>query len=120
MGEETGRGRGRWSEVTAAKPYTARTMGWLTGGASLLAGAVASEGEGEATDEWGWCVSGSDLARGVGRRWAEGGGITSAEGGKLPRAWAGIGPARGRERFLLFFLFSNFYFYFLYPFLLNN
>jgi hypothetical protein len=49
-----------------------------------------------------------------------GGGVASTEGGKRLRAWAGIGPARGRERFLLFFLFSNFYFYFLYPFLLNN
>jgi hypothetical protein len=45
--------------VTAAKPYAARTMGWLTGGASLSAGAVASEGEGEATDEWGRRVSGA-------------------------------------------------------------
>jgi hypothetical protein len=47
--------------------------------------------------------------------WAIGGrrgGVASAEGRKRPRAWAGIGPARGRERFLLFFLFSNFYFYF--------
>jgi hypothetical protein len=106
MGEGTGQGRGRWSEVTAA-----RTMGWLTGGANLSAGAVASGGEGEATDEWGRRVSGSDRARGVGRRWAEGG-VASAEGGKRPRAWAGIGPARGRERFLFFFSFSHFYFYF--------
>jgi hypothetical protein len=45
--------------VTAAKPYTARTMGWLTGGASLSAGVVSSEGEGEATDEWGRRVSGA-------------------------------------------------------------
>jgi hypothetical protein len=37
----------------------ARTTGWLTGGASLPAGAVASKGEGEATDEWGRRVSGA-------------------------------------------------------------
>jgi hypothetical protein len=109
MGEGTVRGRGWWSEVTAA-----RTMGWLTGGASLSAGAVASEGEGEATNEWGRRVSGARArARSgpeVGR--GGGGGVASAEGGKRPRAWAGIGPARGRERLLLFFLFSNFYFHF--------
>jgi hypothetical protein len=48
-------------------------MGWLTGGASLAAGAVASGARGEATDEWGRRVSGSGRARGVGWRWAEGG-----------------------------------------------
>jgi hypothetical protein len=53
MGEGMGRGRGRWPEVTAVKPYAARTVGWLTGGASLPAGAVASEGKGEVANEWG-------------------------------------------------------------------
>jgi hypothetical protein len=42
--------------------------------------AGASEGEGEATDEWGRRVSGSGRGRGVGRRWAEGG-VVSAKGG---------------------------------------
>jgi hypothetical protein len=86
MGEGTRRGRGRWSEVTAAKPYAVRTMGWLTGGASLSAGAVASEGEGEATDEWGRRVSGSDHARGEGQRWAEGGSRERGRG-KAAAGW---------------------------------
>jgi hypothetical protein len=43
--------------------------------------AGASEGEGEATDEWGRRVSGSGRGRGVGRRWAEGGRSREREGG---------------------------------------
>jgi hypothetical protein len=65
MGEGTG--RGRWLEVTAVKPYAARTTGRLTGGARLLEGAVASEGEGAGTNEWGRRVSGRGRERGVGR-----------------------------------------------------
>jgi hypothetical protein len=64
-------------------------------------------------------TSGDDVSvvrereRGVGRRWAEGGGgVASAEGGKWSQVWAGIGLVRGREKLLLFFLFSNFYFHF--------
>jgi hypothetical protein len=73
--------------VTAAKPYATRTMGWLTGGASLSTVAVASEGEGDATDKWGRCVSGSDLARGVGWRWGRGGSRKHGRG----KAAAGVG-----------------------------
>jgi hypothetical protein len=59
-------GRGRWPEATATKPYAARTMERLTGGASPPAEAAASEGEGEgmATDERGQSASGSDRERG--------------------------------------------------------
>jgi hypothetical protein len=49
------------------KPYAARTTGRLTGGARLLEGAVASEGEGAGTNEWGRRVSGRGRERGVGR-----------------------------------------------------
>jgi hypothetical protein len=107
--------------VTAAKPYAARTMGWLTGGASLSAGAVASEGEGEATDEWGRRVSG---ARARARSGSEvgrgGGGVASAEGGKRPQVWAGIGLLRGEIKASPFLFIFQFLFPFLYPFLLNN
>jgi hypothetical protein len=120
MGEGTGRGGGRWPEVTAAKPYVARTMGRLTGGASLPGGAVASEGEGAGTDEWGRRVSVCECKRGVGRRWAEGKEVAGAREGERPRRWAGFGPARGREGFFLFFLFFQILYSFLYPFLLNN
>jgi hypothetical protein len=75
MGEGTVRGRGRWSEVTAA-----RTMGWLTGGASLSAGAVASEGEGEAIDEWGRRVSGARARARSGPEVGRGGGGASRPG----------------------------------------
>jgi hypothetical protein len=54
-------------EVTATKPYAARTTEWLTGGASPPEEAVASEGEGMATDEWGRRVSVCGRERGVGR-----------------------------------------------------
>jgi hypothetical protein len=67
MGEGTRRGRGRWPEVTTTKPYTARTTERLTGGASPPAEAVASEGEGKATDEWGRRVSVRGRERRVGR-----------------------------------------------------
>jgi hypothetical protein len=93
--------------------------------------AVRDEDDGVA-DWWGQPASGSGREWGEGLRrltsgdgvsvgavacveWAIGGrrgGVASAEGRKRPRAWAGIGPTTGRERFLLFFLFSNFYFYF--------
>jgi hypothetical protein len=120
MGEGTGRGGGRWPEVTAVKPYAARTTGRLTGGASLPGGAVASEGEGVGTDEWGRCVSVRGRERGVGRRWAEGKEVTGARGEERPRRWAGFGLARGKEGFFLFFLFFQFLYSFLYPFILNN
>jgi hypothetical protein len=57
-----------------AKPYATRTMGWLTGGASLSAGAVASEGEGRRlTSGDGVSVgavarSGPEVGRGGGSR----------------------------------------------------
>jgi hypothetical protein len=85
MGEGTGLGRGRWPEVTAAKPYAARTTGWLTGGASLSPGAVASEGEGEATDEWGRRVSGALTRPWSGPEVGRGGGSRERERGKRPR-----------------------------------
>jgi hypothetical protein len=66
-GEGTERGRGRWPEVTALKPYAARTTERLTCGAILPAEAVASEGEGKVTDEWGRCVSVRGREHGVGR-----------------------------------------------------
>jgi hypothetical protein len=65
-------------EVTATKPYAARTTGRLTGGASLPVGAVASESEGAGL------TSGDDASavcgreRGVGRRWAKGEGVAAA------------------------------------------
>jgi hypothetical protein len=67
----------------------------------------------------GRLVSGSDHARRVGRRWAEGGGgeVASARG-EWPRVWAEYWPSQG-ERFLLFFNFQIL-FLFLCPFLLNN
>jgi hypothetical protein len=116
MGEGTGRGRGRWPEVTATKPCAARMMGWLTGGASLPGGAVASEGEGEATVEWGRHVSGA-RARARARSGPEvgrGGGSRKRERGKRPRALAGNDPARGEKGFS-FFIFQIL-FLFLHPF----
>jgi hypothetical protein len=72
-----------------AKPYAARTMGWLTGGASLSAGAVASEGEGEATNEWGRRVSGARARARSGSEVGRGGGGSRARGrGKVV---AGVG-----------------------------
>jgi hypothetical protein len=119
MGEGTGRGRGRWPEVTAAKPYVARMTGWLTGGASLPAGAVASKGEGRGLTSGDGMPVVRGLERGVGQRWAEGG-ESQAREGEAAAAWARNGPARGREGFLFFFLFSKFYFYFLHPLFLTN
>jgi hypothetical protein len=104
MGEGTGRGGGRWPEVTAAKPYAARTTGRLTSGASLPGGAVASEGEGAGTDEWGRRVSVRGRERGVGRRCAEGKEVAGARG-ERPQRWAGFGPARGRGGFPFLFIF---------------
>jgi hypothetical protein len=107
---QAGRRRGRWSEVTAVKPYTARGREWLTGEVSLSAVRGASEGEGGAAGGWGRLVSGSDRARGVGRRWAEGGEVASARR-EWPRVWAGNRPSQGGERFI-FFSISIFHFYF--------
>jgi hypothetical protein len=115
MGEGTGRGRGRWSEVTAAKPYAARTTEWLTSGASLPAGAVASEGEGAGTDEWGRCASGARARAWSGPEVGRGGGSRERERGKRPRAWAGNDPARG-ERVSLFLFIFQILFLFLHPF----
>jgi hypothetical protein len=74
MGEGTGQGRGRWPDVTATKPYAARTMGCLNGGARLLVGAVASEGEGAGTDEWGRRVRGAQVRAWSGTKMGRGGG----------------------------------------------
>jgi hypothetical protein len=104
---QAGRRRGRWSEVTAVKPYAAREMEWLTGGVSLSAGvSVHAERAG--------------VCEGAGQRWAERGERSRAQGERGRGCGPGIGPAKG-ERFLPFFI-SNFYFPFLFlsPFLLNN
>jgi hypothetical protein len=79
-----GTGRGRWPEVTATKPYAARTTERLTGGASPPAEAVASEGEGKATDERGQPASGGDRERGRG-----------GEADKWGRRISGCGRERG-------------------------
>jgi hypothetical protein len=112
-GEGMGRGRGRWSEVTAVKPYEVRTTGWLTGGASLPAGAVASEGEGAGTNEWGRRVSGARARARSGPEVGRGGGSRERERGKRPRA--GNDPARGGRVSLFLFIFQIL-FLFLHPF----
>jgi hypothetical protein len=78
------RGRGRWLEVTAAKPYAARTTGWPTGGASLLAGAVASEGDGTVCQ---WCA-------GASAEWARGGPRGRESRAREGEAAAGVGWKR--------------------------
>jgi hypothetical protein len=80
--------RGRWSEMTAVKPYTARGREWLTGGVSLSAVHGRERGRGWGGWRVGRLVSGSDRACGVGRRWAEGGEVASARR-EWPRVWAG-------------------------------
>jgi hypothetical protein len=101
--------------VTAVKPYAARTTGWLTGGASLPAGAVASEGEGT-----GRLTSGDGVSvvrgreRGVGRRWAEGEGVASARGGSS--RGRGLETAQLGGRVFLFLFIFQILFIFLHPF----
>jgi hypothetical protein len=107
-GEGMGRGKGRWPEVTAAKPYVARTMGWLTGGASLPAGAVASEGEGEATDEWGWRVSGARARARSRPEVGRGGGSRERERGKRPRRGLETAQLGGEKGFSFSFYFPNY------------
>jgi hypothetical protein len=94
-----GRGRGRWSEVTATKPYVARTTGRLTGGASLPVGAVASEGEGAGLTSGDGASAVCGRERGVGR--GRGRGLDSAELG-------------GKRVSLFLFIFQ-----FLYPFFIS-
>jgi hypothetical protein len=75
--------------------------------------------EAKATDEWGRRVSGSSRMRGVGHRWAEGGG---RERGR-EKAAAGVGwnrPNYGERKVSPFLFIFQFLFLFLYPFLLNN
>jgi hypothetical protein len=72
----------------------------------------------EAAGRWGQLVSGSDRARGVGRRWVEGGGKSRVQGGSGRGCGPEIGPARGNG-FSFFFNFQII-FLFLCPFLLNN
>jgi hypothetical protein len=106
--------------VTAAKPYAARTTGWLTGGASLPAGAVASEGEGEATDEWGRRVSGAWARARSGPEVGRGGRESRAREGEATVAWAGNDPARGERKVSLFLFIFQILFLFLHPLFLNN
>jgi hypothetical protein len=111
------RRRGRWSEVTAVKPYAAREMEWLTGGVSLSAVRGRERARVSAAGGWGRLVSESERARGAGWRaqgsrpevGREGGKVTSA-GRERPRVWAGNRPSEG-EGFSFFI--SNFYFYLL-------
>ena len=55
-------------------------MGWLTGGASLPAGAVTSDGEGEVVDEWGRRVSGARARARSGPEVGRAGEVASVEG----------------------------------------
>jgi hypothetical protein len=91
--------------VTAAKPYAARTTGWLTGGASLSPGAVASEGEGEATDEWGRRVSGALTRPWSGPEVGRGGGSREHERGKRPRRGLETAQLGGEKGFSFSFSF---------------
>jgi hypothetical protein len=93
--------------VTAAKPYTTRTMGWLTSGASLPAGAVASEGEGEATNECGRRVSGARARAWSGPEVGRGGGSRERERGKRPRRGLETAQLGGEKGFSFSFYFPN-------------
>ena len=93
--------------MTAAKPYAARTMGWLTGGASLPAGAVTSEGEGEVVDEWGRRVSGARARARSGPEVGRGGGSRECERGKRPRRGLETAELGGEKGFSFSFYFPN-------------
>jgi hypothetical protein len=105
------------------EPYVGRTTRRLTGGAGLPAGVSARESDGES----GWRVgmahqrekgrAQGGLAR-VRRQAGDGpkGGVAGARGGDAAAAWLGFGPARGREGFLFFFLFSQILYPFFIPF----
>jgi hypothetical protein len=94
------------------KPYAARTMGWLTGGARLPVGVVASEGEGAGSDEWGRRVSGA-RARVRSGRWAEGEGVAGARGGSGRGRGLDLAQLRGRRVSLFLFIFQNLYPFFI-------
>jgi hypothetical protein len=111
MGEGTGCGGGRWPEVTATKPYAARTTERLTGGASPPAEAVASEGEWKATDEWDG-VSVCASAEWAGR-WAEGEGVAGVGGGSDRGRGLDSAQLGGERGFSFSFYFSNFYIHFI-------
>jgi hypothetical protein len=106
------RRRGRWSEVTAVKPYAAREMEWLTGGVSLSAVRGRERARVSAAGGWGRLVSESERARGAGWRargsrpevGREGGRSREREEGGC-RYGPGIDPARGKVS-LFYFLFS--------------
>ena len=78
-------------------------------------GAVASEGEGAGTDEWGRRVSGVRARARSGPEVGRGGGSRERERGKRPRVWAGNGPVRGERDSLFLFIFQIL-FLFLHPF----
>jgi hypothetical protein len=89
-----------------------RTTTWLTGGATLPMGVIASEGE---ADGWGRFVSERERERRAGWRargsrpeMGRGKGVAGARGGgEVAATWAGFSPARGEG-----FSFS---FYFIIP-----
>jgi hypothetical protein len=122
-----GRRRGWWSEVTALEPCAARKIGWLTGGAGLLA--VRRRERAKVRESWRVGSGGSERGahaeraggrEGAGRRWAERGGSSRARGERGREYGPEIGPARGKVS--LFFI-SYFHFLFLFllsPFFLNN
>jgi hypothetical protein len=122
---QAGRRRRQWLEVTTVKPYAAREIEWLTGGADLSAMRGRERARVSAAGRWGRLVSESEHARGAGLRargsrpelGREGGEVASA-GRERPWVWAENRPSQGGR----FLFFSNFYFLFLFlsPFLLNN
>jgi hypothetical protein len=65
---QAGRRRGRWSEVTAVKPYAARAREGLTDRADLSAMRGRKRARVSAAGGWGRLVSESERARGVGWR----------------------------------------------------
>jgi hypothetical protein len=79
---------------------------WLTGGATLPVGVIASKGE---ADGWGRFVKERESAgragarTGAGRKWAEGRESRARGGGKAVAAWAGFSPARGEGFFFSFY-----------------
>jgi hypothetical protein len=114
---QAGRRRRQWLEVTTVKPYAAREIEWLTGGADLSAMRGRERARVSAAGRWGRLVSESEHARGAGLR-ARGsrpelgreGGRSRARGERGRGCGPRIGPARGEG--FSFFLISIFYFYF--------
>jgi hypothetical protein len=101
--------------VIALKPCATREIGWLTGGASLLAMRGHGRAWVSAADGWGRAAvresehAGRAVAREeAGRRWVERGEVARA-GRERPRVLAGNWPNQGKG---FFFYFSQFLFSF--------